>query len=89
MLDEVLITEKPVSAKDRLGVTVHEMRPGGLVTLYEEYSVRIEAGYNLFEWDQLTPYERAAEVAHFRIRQALEYQKAKKSEQQMKASSER
>lgn len=38
------------------------------MSLYEEHAARIEAGYTLRTWYRITPYERAFEVAHYRIR---------------------
>ncbi len=40
--------------------------------MYEEHRVRIEAGYNLHEWDALSMDDRAFEVAHFRLRHLVE-----------------
>ncbi len=46
----------------------------GLVPLYEEHKIRSESGYNLIEWNTLTPEERALEIARYRIEKAIEYQ---------------
>lgn len=40
----------------------------GCVPFYEADLARIEAGYNLIEWDQLDYWMKAKEVAHFRLR---------------------
>lgn len=80
MLNEQEITSLPISNKDILGIQITEIKPPDMVSLLEEYSARKEGGYNVFEWDELTPYERAAEVAHYRIMKAIEYQQMKKSE---------
>jgi len=42
-----------------------------MVSPYEEHGARVEAHYNLYEWAALSPPERALEVAHFRLRQAV------------------
>ena len=42
-----------------------------MVSPYEEHGARVEAHYNLYEWAALSPPERALEVAHLRLRQAV------------------
>ena len=43
----------------------------GCVPFYEADLVRIEAGYNLIEWDKLDYFMKAKEVAHFRLRRLI------------------
>lgn len=80
LLNDEEITALPVDSKDTLDIAIEELKPPGMVSLLEEYSARKEGGYNIFEWEQLDPLQRAAEVAHCRIMKAIEYQQYKKSE---------
>lgn len=43
----------------------------GCVPFYEVDLARIEAHYNLFEWEQLDYWMRVKEVAHFRLRKHI------------------
>ena len=52
---------------------------GVLVSKFEENSVRQGLGYNINEWNDLTPEERANEIALKRITQKMEYVKYLKS----------
>jgi hypothetical protein len=60
-----------------LGIEITQPPIPGMVLLYEEHNARNEAGYQIDEWYDLHPRERATEVALYRIRHSLEYQKAK------------
>ena len=44
----------------------------GLVPVYEEHAARKSEGYNVKEWYELSPFERAFTVAIFRIEKAIE-----------------
>ena len=44
---------------------------GGLVPFYEEHEARIIVGYSFEAWRALDRWERALEVAHFRVRRAV------------------
>lgn len=57
----------------------------GIVSLYEEHDARVEGGYNLIEWDSLTEPQKAFEVAHYRIRNSIDYQKHLKERRDMEA----
>jgi hypothetical protein len=79
-----LITSLPISSKDSLGVEIKQpVAMPGLISFFEEDDARIQAHYNLQEWKKLSYNERASEVAHYRIRAALEYQRNKKSAKAM------
>jgi hypothetical protein len=52
---------------------------GTLVSKFEENSVRQSLGYNIHEWDSLSPEERANEIAIKRISQKMDYVKHLKS----------
>lgn len=80
LLDDQEITSLDVDTKDILGIQITELKPPGLVSLLEEYNTKSEGGYNIFEWEKLDPIQKAVEVAHYRIRKAIEYQQYKKSE---------
>jgi hypothetical protein len=73
-----------VSQKDILGISIVEMKVPGMVALYEEYAVKDEGGYNVIEWEGLSPIQRAYEVAYLRIKRSIEYQKSKAEERAMK-----
>lgn len=49
----------------------------GWVSSYTEHDARRKAGYTLPEWEKLTPYERAQEVALYRISATLNYVRSK------------
>ncbi len=83
VLNDEIITSLPVSSKDQLGIRIDQVPIPGTVPLYEEHDARIESGYNLLEWNNLNPDDRALEVAHYRIRHAIEYQKVKSQEREM------
>lgn len=86
-LDGRPVTEFEVRSKDALGITLEGEQIPGKVSLYEEHDCRIEAGYTLVEWYNLSGYERAIEIAHYRIRHSIDYHKNLKQERQMKAQS--
>jgi hypothetical protein len=88
-LDEQLITELRVSSKDMLGITIHQVPIPGIVPFYEEHDARVDSGYTLTEWYNLDGRDRALEVALYRIRHAIEYQKVKAQERQMERDSKR
>lgn len=86
-LFDILVTDLPVSSQDTLGLEISQIQIPGIVSLYEEHNVRSEAGYTLFEWYNLSGYDRALEVALGRIKSAIEYQKVKQQERQAKSKS--
>jgi hypothetical protein len=55
----------------------------GIVPFYEEHDARVEAKYTLIEWYDLNEAEKALEVAHYRIRHSIEYQKYLKDKREM------
>lgn len=61
----------------------------GNVPAFEEHSARIEAHYNLFEWDRIGSEGRAYEVAHYRLRRMLEVQSALKQERDSKSAAKK
>lgn len=67
-----------------LGIEVHQTPVPGMISFYEEHQARRDSGYNLIEWESLTPRQRAIEVAMFRISHSIEYQKMKASESDAK-----
>ena len=81
-LDGYLITELPVDAKHTLGIEIKQPPIPGVVSMYEEHDCRISAHYTLREWYNLKEEDRALEIAHYRIRHALDYQKNKRQEEQ-------
>ena len=56
-----------------------EVTMGVLVSKFEENSVRAGLGYTFTDWRNLTPEERASEIAIKRIDQKVEYVKYLKS----------
>lgn len=82
ILNNELITNLPVARKDMLGIEIDQTSIPGIVSMYEEHEARREAGYNLIEWMQIGPRERALEVALLRIDRAMEYQKYKAQERE-------
>ncbi len=56
-----------ISAGIRLKQLVH-----GLVPVYEEHAARKSEGYDIKEWYELTPFDRAFSVAMFRTEKAIE-----------------
>jgi hypothetical protein len=88
-LNDSLITDLPVSSKDMLGIQVNQAPVPGMVSLYEEHSVRTEVGYTINEWYAMKPENRAYEVAISRIKGAVEYQKNKEQNRRMEAESRR
>lgn len=66
-----------------LGIESDQFPVPGMVLLYEEHSARLKAGYTITEWMALNSYERAMEVALYRIDSAVEYQKNKAQERRM------
>jgi hypothetical protein len=83
-LNEVSITELPISSSDMLGIEINQVPIPGMVLLYEEHEARYEAHYTLQDWYALRSDERALEVALYRIRHSMEYQKNKAQEKKMK-----
>lgn len=59
------------SVGDKLGMTARALLPG-MITYHEEHWVRKKAGYRLNEWYDLTPQERAFEVALQRVENLIE-----------------
>lgn len=58
-----------------------ELMPGN-VPLYEEHAARVEAHYTLPQWQCITPFERAFEVAHYRLRNLIQAHSAMKQEEE-------
>jgi len=86
-LQDEIITNLPVAQKDMLGIQVDQIPLPGMISMYEEHSVRSEAGYTLNEWYNLSYRDRATEIALARINAAVEYQKSKEQERQAKMNS--
>lgn len=72
-----------------LGLEINQIPIPGIVPLYEEHDARAELGYTLIEWYNLSPDDRALEIALYRIRNAIEYQKHKAEERIMENSARR
>jgi hypothetical protein len=72
-----------------LGIEIHQIPIPGIVPYYEEHDARLESGYNLIEWEAIGPYDRALEIAHYRVRHAIEYQKMKAQERELEKSRRR
>ena len=72
MLDDDLVTN--YRTKDIINITIHGFNPARLVPSYEENMVRINAGYTIPSWGELTHMEKATEVAVKRISGAIEAQ---------------
>jgi hypothetical protein len=83
-LDNTDLVELPVSTKDTLGIEINQFRVPGVVSFYEEHEARLESGYSLPLWYNLDAEDRAVEVAMFRIKKAIEYQKYKAEEKASK-----
>lgn len=54
----------------------------GNVPIFEEHSARVEANYTIPGWYRLTPYARAMEVAHYRLRKLIDAHASMKQEQE-------
>ena len=52
----------PPSTSEKIRLTARVLLPG-MISFHEEHSVRIQCGYKLREWYELSPTERAFEVA--------------------------
>jgi hypothetical protein len=61
-------------------LSIEQVPIPGVVSFFEEHDCRIIAGYTLTEWYNLNGMERALEVALYRIKQSLDYQKSLKQE---------
>ena len=88
-LNDSNITDLPVSQKDMLGIDVQQVPIPGMISMYEEHTVRTEIGYTISEWYNLNAFERATEVAIHRIKSSIEYQKNKEQQRRMEAESRR
>jgi len=55
-----------MSKAEEIGLTSGIIMPG-MISIYEEHSVRAQVGYKLSEWSELKPQERALEVATRRL----------------------
>ena len=67
-----------VGCNDRHTIDVQVVQPTlalGWVPFYTEHDARIRAGYTIPEWKKLSPFDRAKEVALYRISSALNYAK--------------
>lgn len=69
-----------------LGIEIEQVPVPGIIPFFEEHDARTENGYNLNEWYNLSPADRALEVALYRIKHAIEYQKHKAEERAMEAA---
>ena len=56
----------PPSTTEKLKLNARKLIPG-MISFHEEHSVRIQGGYKLDEWYELSPTERALEVAMRRL----------------------
>lgn len=56
----------PPSPAQKINLTARALLPG-MISFHEEHAVRKDAGYKLDEWYELTPQERAFEVAVQRV----------------------
>ena len=61
----------------------------GMVSFYEENTVRTKRGYTIQSWRDLQPIERATEVALYRIENLIEYIRADKERQKIEHESKR
>lgn len=86
VLNDSFITDLPISSKDMLGIEVRQVPVPGMISMYEEHSVRTELGYTIPEWYDLSSSDRATEVAVSRIKHSIEYQKSKAQERQAESS---
>ena len=57
------------------GIDMEPLLPG-LVPLYEEREAAFYCNYSWREWQQLEPYERAENVAHFRLKRLIDLHNA-------------
>ena len=64
-----------VNSEYSIDIVTDEVTMGFLVSKYEENSVRAELRYTIKQWRQLSPQERAEEIAIRRINQKIEYVK--------------
>lgn len=88
--DESDILDLPVIDRLRLNITSESFWIPTAVGLYEEHEVRVACGYSIPEWmNTLDPFERAIEVAHYRIRRMIEHQKNIKEEQMIASANRR
>jgi hypothetical protein len=72
-----------------LGVEIKQVPIPGMVSMFEEHSVRTEVGYTINEWYSLDPKDRAYEVAISRIKSSLDYQKNKEQQRRQEIESRR
>jgi hypothetical protein len=72
-----------------LGVEIHQVPIPGIVSFFEEHETRLDAGYTVPEWYNLNGRDRAMEVALYRIRHSIEYQKNKAEQRQIEQASRR
>lgn len=63
----------PASSAEKLRLSARVLLPG-LISYHEEHSVRVQAGYKLGEWYELSPNDRAFEVAIRRIESMINRQ---------------
>lgn len=75
----VPISKVKIHPEYSIDIVTDELTMGVLVSKYEENAVRSELGYTFKEWRELTPEERAEEIATKRINQKIEYVKYLKS----------
>ncbi len=54
-----------------IGLGFIQIIPGN-VTFFEEHMVRQAIGYNLGDWEQLPPTDKAFEVAVYRIKKSVD-----------------
>jgi hypothetical protein len=72
-----------------LGIEVNQIPVPGIISMYEEHLVRTDVGYTLDEWYNLKSKQRAIEVALYRIKNSVEYQKNREQQRRMEAESRR
>ena len=65
------MTQIETSSGVNTGVRLHSLIPG-MVPPYEEALARRASGYKAREWLELEPFERAVEVALYRIDKKIE-----------------
>lgn len=69
--------------KGQLNITASPLAIG-VVPLYEEHCARRDAGYTLPEWRELSPIDRAYEVAVRRIGNLIDAYHAEENQKRMK-----
>lgn len=78
-IEGVSVQDIVVHSEYSIQVEADEVTMGTLVSKFEENTTRQKLGYNIQEWNKLSPQERAHEIAVNRINQKMEYVKYLKS----------